>query len=114
MDKFLRLYDDIDVIVSQNDDMTVGAIEALKEAGVYIGPNDDIRIISFDAGRAALELVQKGEIDVDIECNPEQGEMLAEVIYKLERGETVEKEYIVEDKIFTIDNVDEYIEDRTY
>ena len=40
--------------------------------------------------------------------------MLAEVIYKLERGETVEKEYIVEDKIFTIDNVDEYIEDRTY
>lgn len=114
MDKFLRLYDDIDVIVSQNDDMTVGAIEALKEAGVYVGPNDDIRIISFDAGRAALELVQKGEIDVDIECNPEQGEMLAEVIYKLERGETVEKEYIVEDKIFTIDNVDEYIEDRTY
>ena len=34
MDKFLRLYDDIDVIVSQNDDMTVGAIEALKEQNI--------------------------------------------------------------------------------
>ncbi len=114
MEKFLWLYDDIDVLVSQNDDMTFGAIEALKESGRYIGPEDDIRIISFDGGRAALELVKAGEIDVDIECNPEQGELLAEVIHKLQRGERVEKEYMVEDKVFTIENVDEYLESRTY
>lgn len=114
MEKFLWLYDDIDVLVSQNDDMTFGAIEALKESGRYIGQGDDIRIISFDGGRAALELVKAGEIDVDIECNPEQGELLAEVIHKLQRGETVEKEYMVEDKVFTIGNVDEYLESRTY
>ena len=114
MEKYLWLYDDIDVLVSQNDDMTFGAIEALKESGRYIGPEDDIRIISFDAGRSALELVKAGEIDVDIECNPEQGELLAEVIHKLQRGEKVEKVYIVEDKVFTIDNVDEYLESRTY
>ncbi len=114
MEKFIRLYDDIDVLVSQNDDMTFGAIEALKESGRYIGPGDDIRIISFDGGRAALELVKAGEIDVDIECNPQQGELLAEVIHKLQRGEKVEKEYMVEDKVFTIENVDEYLESRTY
>lgn len=114
MQKFLWLYDDIDVLVSQNDDMTFGAIEALKESGRYIGPGDDIRIISFDGGRAALELVKTGEIDVDIECNPMQGELLAEVIQKLQRGENVEKEYMVEDKVFTIENVDEYLESRTY
>ncbi len=114
MQKFLRQYDTIDVLVAQNDDMAFGAIEAIKESGQYVGAGDDIRIISFDGGRAALELVKSGEIDVDIECNPQQGEMLAEVIHKLERGETVEKEYVVEDKIFTIDNVDEYLEDRTY
>ncbi len=114
MEKYLWLYDDIDVLVSQNDDMTFGAIEALKESGRYIGPGDDIRIISFDAGRAALELVKAGEIDVDIECNPEQGELLAEVIHKLQRGEQVEKVYMVEDKVFTIENVDEYLESRTY
>ena len=114
MEKYLWLYDDIDVLVSQNDDMTFGAIEALKESGRYIGPEDDIRIISFDAGRAALELVKAGEIDVDIECNPEQGELLAEVIQKLQSGEKVEKVYMVEDKVFTIDNVDEYLESRTY
>lgn len=114
MEKYLWLYDDIDVLVSQNDDMTFGAIEALKESGRYIGPEDDIRIISFDAGRSALELVKAGEIDVDIECNPEQGELLAEVIHKLQSGEKVEKVYMVEDKVFTIDNVDEYLESRTY
>lgn len=114
MQKFLRRYDDIDVLVAQNDDMAFGAIEALKESGRYIGFGDNIRIISFDGGRAALELVKNGEIDVDIECNPEQGETLAEVIHMLERGETVEKEYIVEDKVFTKENVDEYLENRTY
>lgn len=114
MQKFLRRYEDIDVLVAQNDDMAFGAIEALKESGRYIGFGDNIRIISFDGGRAALELVKSGEIDVDIECNPEQGETLAEVIHMLERGETVEKEYIVEDKVFTKDNVDEYLEGRTY
>lgn len=114
MEKFLWLYDEIDVLVSQNDDMTFGAIEALKESGKYIGPGDDIRIISFDGGRAALELVKAGEIDVDIECNPEQGELLAEVIHKLHNGERVEKEYMVEDKVFTIENVDKYLESRTY
>ncbi len=114
MQKYLWKYDDIDVLVSQNDDMTFGAIEALKEAGWRIGPGDDIRIISFDAGKAALERVKAGEIDVDIECNPEQGEMLAEVIHKLQNGERVEKEYMVEDKVFTIENVDEYLDSRTY
>jgi len=114
MQKFLRQYDDIDVLVSQNDDMTFGAIEALKESGRYIGFGDRIKIISFDGGRAALELVKSGEIDVDIECNPDQGEMVAEVIHMLAKGIAVEKEYIVEDKVFTKENVDEYLENRTY
>lgn len=114
MQKFLRQYDDIDVLVAQNDDMAFGAIEALKESGRYVGFGDTVRIIAFDGGRAALELVKSGEIDVDIECNPEQGETLAEVIHMLEQGIDVEKEYIVEDKVFTKDNVDEYLEKRTY
>ena len=79
-----------------------------------MGFGDSIRIISFDGGRAAVELVQTGDIDVDIECNPDQGEMVAEVIHMLEKGIAVEKEYIVEDKVFTKENVDEYLEDRTY
>lgn len=114
MAQFLEEYDDIDVVVSQNDDMTFGAIEAMKEKGISYGENGDVIVISFDAVHAGLELVQSGEINVDIECNPEEGEYIADIIKKLENGEKVKKENVVNEKIFTKENVDQYINDRTY
>lgn len=114
MQQFLKKYKDIDIVVSQNDDMTFGAIEAIEEAGMTTGVNGDMIIISFDAVREALEMVRAGKINVDVECNPEQGEYIAEIIQKLEKGEPIEKEYIVEEKIFTHRNVSKYMEDRTY
>ena len=114
MQQYLKKHEDIDVLFSQNDDMTFGAIEALREAGIYVGEGDDIRIISIDGSRDALQLVAEGVIDVDVECNPEQGEMVAEVIRKMENDEEIEREYIVEDCVFTKDNVEEYIDSRTY
>lgn len=114
MAQFLQMYPDIDVVVSQNDDMTFGAIEAIEEAGMTTGIGGDIIIISFDAVREALELVQAGKINVDIECNPEQGEYVDMVIQMLEKGEPVEKLYIVEERVFTHRNVGKYLESRTY
>lgn len=61
MRKMLRQYPQIDVVVSQNDDMTFGAIEAIEEAGLTTGVNGDITIISFDAVRGALELVEEAQ-----------------------------------------------------
>ena len=78
MKTFLKEYSDIDVIVSQNDDMTFGALEAVHEAGLTTGIRGDIIVISFDATREALEMVKEGTINVDIECNPEQGEAVVE------------------------------------
>lgn len=114
MEQFLETYPDIDVVVSQNDDMTFGAIEAIEEAGLTTGIDGDITIISFDAVRDALKLVQAGKINVDIECNPEQGEYVDMVIQKLERGEPLEKEYMVDEMVFTHRNVSAYLEKRTY
>lgn len=114
MQKFLKEYPDIDVIVSQNDDMTFGALEAVHEAGLTTGIRGDIMVISFDAVHEALELVEEGIINVDIECNPEQGEQVVEVIRKLEAGEPVEKKNPVDEKIFSISNVGQYLDERTY
>lgn len=114
MQQFLKKYDDIDVVVAQNDDMAFGAIEAIEEAGMTTGVNGDMILISFDAVKEALKLVQQGKINVDIECNPEQGEDVAKVIQLLEKGEPVEKEYEVKERIFTHRNVGNYIENRTY
>lgn len=115
MKDFLRRYPDIDVVVSQNDDMTFGAIEAIRESGRTVGVDGDIMILSFDAVRGALDMVADGTINVDIECNPNQGEYLLNVIDMLEAGEPVEKKYYVEEDVFTIENVtQELLEERTY
>ena len=115
MKTFLRRYPDIDVVVSQNDDMTFGAIEAIRESGRTVGVGGDIMILSFDAVQGALNMVADGTINVDIECNPNQGEYLLNVIDMLEAGEPVEKKYYVEEDVFTIENVtQELLEERTY
>lgn len=110
----LRRYPKIDVLVSQNDDMTMGAIEAMQEAGVSFGEYGKVKIISFDAIRDALEMVDEGMINVDIECNPVQGEYIDKIIRKLENGEPVEKSYVVKENVFTKENVAEFLDDRTY
>lgn len=114
MAKLLRQYEDIDVVVSQNDEMTFGAMEAIAEAGLTTGAYGDMKMISFDGVKDALELVEKGKISCDVECNPLQGELLAEVIRKLEAGEAVEKEYFVDELVFTRENVRDYLPDRVY
>jgi len=114
MAELLRQYKDIDVVVSQNDDMTFGAIDAIESAGLKPGVDGDITIISFDAVYDALCLVQEGKINVDIECNPCSGEYVADVIKQLEEGRTISKAYLVDENVFTIDNVDDYIDDRAY
>ncbi|MCX4341208.1 MAG: ABC transporter substrate-binding protein [Lachnospiraceae bacterium] len=112
---FLRRYDDIDVVISQNDDMTFGAIEAIQESGRSVGVNGDIIIVSFDAVKSALEMVEEGVINVDIECNPNQGEYLLRVIDDLEAGKAVEKQYYVEENIYTQENVtEELLRERSY
>ena len=114
MAEMLCRYPKIDVLVSQNDDMTMGAIEAMQEAGVSFGENGQVAVISFDAIRDALEMVDEGHINVDIECNPVQGSYIDMIIQKLENGEQVERSYVVEENIFTKDNVGRFLEDRTY
>ena len=115
MAQFLEKYDDIDVVVSQNDDMTFGAIEAIRESGRTVGVGGDITMISFDAVHDALEMVAEGTINVDIECNPDQGEYISEVIQLLESGQEVEKRYYVEEDVFTMENVtEEVLQQRTY
>ncbi len=114
MERLLRKYPDIDVVVSQNDDMTFGALEAIWAAGKTTGINGEITVISFDAVKAALLKVKDGSINVDVECNPEQGPAVEQIIQDLQNGKRVEKENYIEEKIFTSQNVEQYLDERTY
>ena len=75
MARLLEKYEDIDVVVSQNDDMTFGALEAIHAAGKTTGVNGDITVISFDAVDAGVELVRNGEINIDVQCDPTRENM---------------------------------------
>ena len=112
MSRFLNEFDNIDVVVAQNDDMAFGAIDALEEAGIR--PGEDVLVISFDGSKRALQYVKEGKINVDVECNPLSGPLLSEVIRKVSAGVPVEKQYYMEEKVFTKENAGEYLEDREY
>lgn len=115
MEDFLSTYKDIDVVVSENDNMTFGAIEAIEAAGKTCGPNGDIIIISFDAVQAALRLMQEGKIHADFECNPLLGPMVSGIIRKLENGQTVEKTQFVSEQYFDVSmNLSEILKNRAY
>lgn len=100
MEYFLNTYEDIDVVISENDNMTFGAIDAIKAAGKNCGPAGEMIMISFDAVNAAFDAMLAGEIHADFECNPLQGPKIKEVIEKLEAGEEVEKIQYVEETYF--------------
>ena len=115
MEDYLAKYSEIDVVICENDNMAFGAIDAIQKAGKTCGPKGDIIIISFDAVIAALEAMQRGEINLTIECNPQLGGLVSEIIQDLERGEPVEKIHYVEEDYFDASmNLRRIIEDRPY
>jgi simple sugar transport system substrate-binding protein len=114
MEKLLKEFDDIDILVSQNDDMTFGAIEAIQEAGLTCGVNGKIKIISFDAVSEAFDRMEAGLINVDIECNPLQGQLIADIIARLENGEEIPKASYVEGKVFKAENATNERVGRSY
>jgi simple sugar transport system substrate-binding protein len=102
MEEYLKKYPDIDVVVSQNDNMTFGAINAIEAAGKTCGIDGDIIVISFDAVEDAVKLVEDGKINVTVECNPIHGPIVEGIIEQLERGETPEKIIYVEEGLISL------------
>ncbi len=100
---FLASGNTFDVLFSENDNMAYGAIDALKKYGLT--PGEDVWIISFDANRTALEMVQNGIISFDVECNPLHGPRVRAIIEMLEEGKTPPKFTYVEESVFNKSNV---------
>ena len=74
MEGFLAAYPDIDLVYAHNDDMGLGAIEAIEAAGKV--PGKDIKIVTVDAVKAGMEALAAGKINYIVECSPLLGEQL--------------------------------------
>lgn len=90
MDDFLQKYGTrITAVYAHNDDMALGAIQAITAYGLR--PGVDIKIISIDAARGAFEAMLSGKLNASIECNPLLGPQFFELALKVIRGELVPK-----------------------
>ena len=112
MEGFLQSQDDIDVLFAHNDDMGLGAIEAIEAAGLV--PGEDIKIVTIDAVKDGMQALADGKINYIVECNPLLGPDLAEIIQSVVAGEEVEKRIVVEDQEFDQEAAIEALPTRQY
>ena len=92
MESWLKSIDKIDVLFAQNDDMALGAIDAIKAAGLV--PGQDIIIVGCDSVKAAFEAIVAGDMNATIECTPLYGPFVIDAINALEAGEEFDKTVI--------------------
>jgi len=113
MEGFLQKYGDtIDLVYAHNDDMALGAIDAIEAAGFV--PGEDIAIISIDAVKDGMLALIDGKINFIVECNPLLGDLAAGLVKDVLAGETVEKEVYVVDQSFTPEQAAAVIDERLY
>ena len=99
----------ITAVFAHNDEMALGAIQALKAAGRQ--PGKDVIIVSIDGQRAALEAIEAGEMGATVESNPRFGPLAFETIAKVRRGEAVPPIILNTDRFFTRENAKQFIAD---
>jgi ABC-type sugar transport system substrate-binding protein len=101
MQKWLSESRGVQGIFAHNDDMALGAIEALKEAGLK--PGVDVKIVSIDGESAALEAMLAGELNVSVEYSPDLAPQVFEAALKALNGEKLPKFIPVQGAVFSAD-----------
>jgi galactofuranose transport system substrate-binding protein len=99
----------ITVVYAHNDEMALGAIQALKTAGM--NPGKDVKVVSVDGQRSALEAIIAGDLNVTVECNPRFGPIAFDTLEKFFRGESIPPKIIVPDRFFDASNAAQFVEE---
>lgn len=112
MESFLNSEKGIDVVFAHNDDMGLGAIEAIEAAGLV--PGKDIKIITVDAVKDGMTALSEGKINFIVECNPLLGDQLMDLAEKVIAGEEVPERVVTEEGTFTQEQATAVLADRKY
>ena len=102
----------INVLYAHNDDMAIGAIQAIEEAGMK--PAKDIVIISIDAVKGAFEAMIAGKLNVSVECSPLLGPQLMQAVKDLKAGKTLPRRIVTEEGIFPMETAAAEFPKRKY
>ena len=112
MEAFLKAHKDINVLFAHNDDMGLGAIEAIEGAGLK--PGIDIKIITIDAVHDGMQALADGKINFIAECSPLLGPQLMELVKKVHAGETVPARIVTNETTFTQEQAKAALPERKY
>jgi galactofuranose transport system substrate-binding protein len=113
MEAFLKADGDkINVLYAHNDDMAIGAIQAIEEAGKK--PGKDIIIISVDGVKGAFEAMMAGKLNVSVECSPLLGPQLMSVVKDVKAGKSVPKRIVTQESIFPMEVAAKELPNRKY
>jgi ribose transport system substrate-binding protein len=98
---------EITAVYAHNDEMALGAIQALKAAGM--NPGKDVLIVSVDGEKAALEAITRGEMNITVESNPRFGPLAFDTLEKYLRKESIPPKIILEDRFFDSSNAAQFV-----
>ncbi len=99
MAAFLKANPKIDLLFAHNDDMGLGAIEAIEEAGLK--PGKDIKIVTIDAVHDGMVALSQGKINFIAECSPLLGPQLMDLVKKVKAGQAVPRRIVTVETTFT-------------
>jgi len=102
----------INVLFAHNDDMAIGAIQAIEEAGLK--PGQDITIISIDGVKGAFEAMIAGKLNVSVECSPLLGPQLMAAVKDVVAGKTLPRRIVTEEGVFPKETAAEEFPKRKY
>jgi ABC-type sugar transport system substrate-binding protein len=112
MEGFLATYPDIDLLYAHNDDMGLGAIEAIEAAGKV--PGVDIKIVTIDAVKAGMEALAAGKINFIVECSPLLGEQLMQASSAVLSGQEIPARVVTIETTFNQEQAIEALPTRLY
>ena len=109
MEAFLKTKEgkEFNALYAHNDDMALGAIQAMKEAGLK--PGTDIKIVSVDGVKAAFEAMVAGELNCTVECSPLLGPALFDLVEAL-----IKKRIVIQEGVFDQSVAKDVIGSRKY
>ncbi len=113
MEAFLKAQGkDINVLYAHNDDMAIGAIQAIEEAGLK--PGSDILVISIDGVKGAFEAMMAGKLNVTVECSPLLGPQLMQIARDVAAGKAVPKRITTVEGVFPAEVAAKEFPNRRY
>jgi len=113
MEALLKVHGNaVTAVYAHNDDMAIGAIQAIEEAGKK--PGTDILVLSIDGVKAAFEAMVAGKLNCTVECNPLLGPLAFDAVEKVLKGEALPKKTIVQDQVIDQSVAKDVIASRQY